>query len=104
VDAHDGPGQPCDSEGEKLGDQESDQESLPGAPNAEFLVNKSLRRLWKKAERTTREINARVLAWGKKALERAESNWKGRRGPTIHTRCADILISGNKKSVTERTH
>jgi hypothetical protein len=75
---------------------------LPGAPNAEFLLNKSLCRLRKKAERITTEIYARVFAWGKKALERAD--WKRRRGPTIHTRCADILISGNKKSVTERRH
>lgn len=103
MDDHDGPGQPC--EGEKIGDQDSHQGCLPGAPNAEFLLDKSLCRLGKKAERIATEINARVLAWGgKKALERAEANWKGRRGPTVHTRCADIQISGNKKSVTEGRH
>lgn len=62
MDDHDGPGQPC--EGEKIGDQDSHQGCLPGAPNAEFLLDKSLCRLGKKAERIATEINARVLAWG----------------------------------------
>jgi hypothetical protein len=40
------------------------QRSLPGTPDTEFLLDKSLCLLWKKAQGITTEINARVLAWG----------------------------------------
>jgi len=41
---------------------------LPGTPDTEFLLDKRLCLLWKKTQGITTEINARVLAWGKRAL------------------------------------
>jgi hypothetical protein len=38
---------------------------LPGTPDTEFLLDKSLCLLGKKAQGITAEINARVLAWGR---------------------------------------
>jgi len=41
---------------------------LPGRPDTEFLLDKRLCLLRKKAEGITTEINAMVLSWGKGAL------------------------------------